>query len=511
MGLRPFPGKDAEKPVKCRVFPSISIFSRFFKNRKNIFAMNILLINPWITDFAAYDFWVKPLGLLYVGAFLRQRGHSVRLIDCTDRFQDGGLTTQETDQARHYNTGKFHREIIEKPSCLKHIPRYFNRYGIPPELFDTLVKSGPRPDVVCISCVMTYWYHGAFEAILRVRELLPGVPVVLGGIYATLCPGHAAAESGADVVITESQPSRIIDAVEYVGGKQGRGKLLQDDFGLWPEPLWDNYGTLLTAVVMTTHGCPMRCTVCASRLLFDGFERRPVSDAVLAIKKLAARGVEDIAFSDDALLIDAERYALPLFEELVVEGAPVRLHTPNGLHLREITPKLASVMRKAGVTTVRLSLETTSEERESDFSGKVTRDDFRRAADALFGAGYTADELGSYILAGLPGQTMGEVFEAIRFSIETGVPVKPALFSPVPGTVEFDRAVEAGMIRRDDDPVLQNNTLRSVDIWQDNPEGYKQFKRIVTGANDILKNEGRPFAEAEFCELFRVLEKNMVL
>ena len=31
----------------------------------------ILLINPWIHDFAAYDFWLKPLGLLYLGGLLR--------------------------------------------------------------------------------------------------------------------------------------------------------------------------------------------------------------------------------------------------------------------------------------------------------------------------------------------------------------------------------------------------------------------------------------------------------
>jgi len=30
---------------------------------------NILLINPWIYDFAAYDFWMKPLGLLTLAPF----------------------------------------------------------------------------------------------------------------------------------------------------------------------------------------------------------------------------------------------------------------------------------------------------------------------------------------------------------------------------------------------------------------------------------------------------------
>ena len=29
---------------------------------------HILLVNPWIHDFAAYDFWAKPLGLLTLAA-----------------------------------------------------------------------------------------------------------------------------------------------------------------------------------------------------------------------------------------------------------------------------------------------------------------------------------------------------------------------------------------------------------------------------------------------------------
>jgi len=41
----------------------------------------ILLVNPWIYDFAAHDFWIKPLGLLSMPAFLRKNGHAVEFID----------------------------------------------------------------------------------------------------------------------------------------------------------------------------------------------------------------------------------------------------------------------------------------------------------------------------------------------------------------------------------------------------------------------------------------------
>jgi hypothetical protein len=46
---------------------------------------NILLVNPWIYDFAAYDFWLAPLGLLSLAAFLRKNGYDIRMIDCLRR------------------------------------------------------------------------------------------------------------------------------------------------------------------------------------------------------------------------------------------------------------------------------------------------------------------------------------------------------------------------------------------------------------------------------------------
>ncbi len=45
---------------------------------------HILLINPWITDFAAYNFWIRPIGLLYIASLLRENGFQVTLIDCLD-------------------------------------------------------------------------------------------------------------------------------------------------------------------------------------------------------------------------------------------------------------------------------------------------------------------------------------------------------------------------------------------------------------------------------------------
>jgi MoaA/NifB/PqqE/SkfB family radical SAM enzyme len=111
-------------------------------------------------------------------------------------------------------------------------------------------------------------------------------------------------------------------------------------------------------------------------------------------------------------------------------------------------------MKGAGVATVRLSLETVDPVHQEITGGKVTTGAFARAVSHLRAAGYGPGELGAYILAGLPDQSLAEVEETVRFVHGLGVQAKLALFSPIPGTVEGDRALEPGA-----DPLLHNNTV----------------------------------------------------
>ena len=65
---------------------------------------------------------------------------------------------------------------------------------------------------------MTYWYTGVQETIREVRRMFPDVPVLLGGIYATLMPQHAVKYSGADVVITGESEGKVVSAVKSAVG-----------------------------------------------------------------------------------------------------------------------------------------------------------------------------------------------------------------------------------------------------------------------------------------------------
>lgn len=157
----------------------------------------ILLVNPPIFDFTAFDFWMKPFGLLKIGGFLRGKAE-VRLFDFMDRGHElySGLSLKKDSWGR----GKFFSERAEKPGVFRNFRSKFRRFGLPLEIFEKeLAESGPY-DFVLIQTGMTYWYPGIQEVIRTLRKEFSGTRIVIGGVYATLCPGHAAT-MGADLVV----------------------------------------------------------------------------------------------------------------------------------------------------------------------------------------------------------------------------------------------------------------------------------------------------------------------
>jgi hypothetical protein len=163
---------------------------------------NILLINPWIHDFAAYDFWNKPMGLLSLASLLRMNGANVFFLDCLDPYHPDMTYAKQCllPKRKMSGEGTYAKEQIPKPTVLKHVPRNYNRYGIKPEIFVKYAKSIPKPDLVMITSMMTYWYPAVFDMVTLAHQAFPGIPVILGGNYVTLIPEHAS-RSGADFIL----------------------------------------------------------------------------------------------------------------------------------------------------------------------------------------------------------------------------------------------------------------------------------------------------------------------
>jgi radical SAM superfamily enzyme YgiQ (UPF0313 family) len=434
---------------------------------------SILLVNPWIHDFAAYDLWMKPLGLLYVGSILRARGYGVSLLDCLElsSFPDAGLRKPKKKES---GQGHFYKEVIPKPGALGKIPRQYRRYGVPPGMVRKFALQLPRPDLVLVTSSMTYWYPGVMETIQLVRENLPGVPIFLGGIYATLCPDHAQRISGADRVLPgpwDEEKLRIV--AEILGDPSLEGG---KGFLSWPYPAFDLYPHLSYICVLSRSGCPFSCTYCASHRLARGFESRTPEEVIGELVHWHKNfGVKDFAFYDDALLIQPAAHILPILRGVMGKKLSCRFHAPNALHAKSIEREVADFLYRAEFKTIRLGFETSNETLQSETGGKVNNQDFRRAVENLKKAGYAGREIGVYLLAGLPGQRGDEVEDSIAFVKAAGA--RPILveYSPIPGTALFEKARRMSPFDLEKEPLFQNNSLLPC-RW----EGFtwKEFHRL---------------------------------
>jgi radical SAM superfamily enzyme YgiQ (UPF0313 family) len=421
---------------------------------------SLLLVNPWIHDFAAYDLWMKPLGLLYLGGILRSKGFAVSLLDCLDfSFLPEGLTSRlKPPKRKESGRGHFYREIIPKPYALRQIPRQYRRYGIPPDVAKKYLLGVRRTDLILVTSSLTYWYPGVFETIDFLRKTFPGVPILLGGPYTTLCPSHAQRYSGADQILPGPWNGEKMRTVATLLGEER--KIEDESFSSWPFPAFDLYPQLHYICLLTRCGCPFSCTYCASSKLARGFESRQPEKVLQEIIHWNENfGVKNFAFYDDALLLNPSSHVLPLLQGVIRRTLTCNFHAPNALHVKAIDQEVADLLFRSGFKTIRLGLETSNETLQFETGGKVDNQEFRRAVRSLKKAGYAGEEIGVYLLAGLPGQRIGEVKESVSFVRKEGA--KPILveYSPIPGTPLFEKAKEVSPFDIENEPLFQNNSI----------------------------------------------------
>jgi radical SAM superfamily enzyme YgiQ (UPF0313 family) len=466
----------------------------------------VLLINPPIYDFAAYDFFNKPLGLLYLAAFLRQAGYDIRWIDCLDRNHPALTDIPHLPVTRPNGTGKYYREIIETPACLKHVPRTYRRYGLPEKILSELLEAEYNhhpPQAVLITSMMTYWYPAVVDTIKLVRQIIPNVPVALGGVYATLMPDHAQKICQPDILFTGPSLLNVLRWLDDLTNTQRDYNAIQEDFPHWPLLAYDLYPRLNYLTLITSLGCPFHCDYCASRNLQPRLQELPPNLFLQQVHQLlpqltkcsanvapppSAENIRiNLAFMDDALLANAENHIIPILQQTQKINLPLYFHCPNGLHCRFVTPEVAKLMYANRFRMIRLSFESADSavrwQKASD--NKTSENDLIRAVENLENAGYRRADLEGYILTGLPGQTYDEIRQSADFVHHLGIQVRLCQYSPIPGTKLFELSCrEYGV--DPSEPLLHNNSILPALDKRLSYDDFQNFKDHIQSLNRSL-------------------------
>ena len=411
---------------------------------------HVLLVHPPIFDFTAFDFWLRPYGLFRVAAQIQ---HACRL------SYFNYLISERRDS---WGRGRFLGHEFPRPESLSDVPRIFRRFGRPRAEFREFLAAQSF-DAALIQTSMTYWYPGVQEVIDDIREFRPSAKIVLGGIYATLCPAHARS-LGADLVIAGAnlEPLWQLLSIEPEMGHH-----------YWPA---DQTGV---GVMKISDGCPFRCTYCSAPLMWPEFSRRPPAVCVSELCHLVSAGAKNIAFYDDALLFQADQVLIPFLQSVAEENVRATFHTPNALNARFITPELARLMVRAGFAGFFLGLESSAPSWQQATGGKVHSNEFANAVHHLKTAG--AKSIATYIIVGHPVSDSRETELSIRFAHQCGTKVLLSEFSPIPGTIDGEKCRKWADL---EEPLSHNKTafaLRRLGI-----ENINRLKQLTHSLNSQL-------------------------
>ncbi len=470
-------------------------------------APEVLLVQPPVYDFALYDLHFKPFGLMRMGKWFEDGGYRVRLVNGLDYKDSETLRLLGPVRRNPDGTGKFHRRSLSLSDPLpiraagggnpgggcegdeetegaaegfelfrrrfgKRTKRYISRYGMLPESFHGRIGK-TKPDLVLVTSQMTYWYPGVREAVDTVKELFPDVPVAVGGVYASLLPGHCARTSGADAVIRGEDIASLKVLMEEHGLPVPSGEV--PNVPLMLPGIWEDGG-----VLRLNRGCPFRCPYCASARIEPVFRRGDAEEVWSTALEMNGRyGTCNFAFYDDALLMDKGEVFLPFLEKAAQSEREFSFYLPNAVHIRYIDNETARLMSRAGCKEVRLGYET-ADETSAASTAKYRPMDVPKAVEILRRAGYTPERIILYILAGLPGQRAEEVEGTLENASRLGVSLSISEYSPVPGTSLWNKSVSMSAYPIKDEPLFQNNTIF--------PHEWDRFTRAEM---ERLKGEAR--------------------
>lgn len=375
-----------------------------------------------------------PLGLGYLGAVLKSRGHEVRILDM-EPLKIG---------------------FRELPGAIREF----------------------SPRLVGVS-FMTSQHGNAMRCFSVVRSGAPGAATVAGGIHVSALPAEVMQNADIDFAVVGEGENTLLELVESLdaGPPEWRkipGLVFRDDgetifnpprelienLDDVPMPLWEElsrarYTDIPTGLgreveffpLITGRGCPNECNFCASNIVFRRKLRmRSPENVFQEMKVLYDRfGARHFNFLDDTLTI-RKNDVMRLCEMVVDEGWDVEWRCTARVDTVDL--ELLKTMKRAGCRMVTYGVESGDPQILRNIRKKIDLEQVKKAFRLTREAGLQS--MGLFMVGNL-GETRESVQKTIEFIKELDADYAScSILTPFPGTDIYRIAKERGWLRETD-------------------------------------------------------------
>lgn len=274
------------------------------------------------------------------------------------------------------------------PLGLLKLAAYHKKRGDVIRLVSGFCDDGYEPDTIYITSLFTYAWEPVHEVIRFYSKKYKKAKIVVGGIYATLCPDHLIETFGDRIEIYKG----VIEEVEDI----------LPDYSLVPN--WK------ASIVFSSRGCIRRCPFCAVPVL------EPVFKPKKSIRHLIYPGHKKVILWDNNIL--ASPYWEDIFNELKELNLEVDFN--QGLDARLLSEKIALRLKKLKIPLFRLAYDTNG-----------VKNAVKSAIDKLKEVGIRGRRILVYCLFNTPGDTPEGFLERIKDLLDWGVVAYPMRFEPL--------------------------------------------------------------------------------
>jgi len=410
--------------------------------------MRILLIEPPFERLMGFYRDYYPIGLAYLAAVLEKAGHSVKVYDA--EHSPKAVYLSYRTRASRYDS---FLQAIKTPA-----------HPIWQEAREVIREF--QPELVGIS-MMTPKYSPALKMAEFAKEWQRSLPVVMGGPHPTIRPDEVLENPNVDFVIRGEGEEALRDlacAIERAEDNYAQIDNLSfkrretiihnplrplidclDDIPSPARHLLHNAHTYTSedmGLMMTSRGCPFKCTYCSTRSTWGRKVRfRTVENVIKEMKKVIdLYKTRQITFEDDSFTLDRKR-VLELSDRLIEERLNANWSAITRIDL--LDEELLLRMKKAGCNYIRVGVESGSDKVLKAIKKGITSEQIRTGARLL---NRHRVYWSAYFMIGLPMEDEEDIMASLRLMKE----INPSyctlsIYTPYPGTELFEDLVKDGL------------------------------------------------------------------
>jgi len=345
------------------------------------------------------------------------------------------------------------------------------------------------PALIGVSVAAETFYADALDTVRTLRRQCPEAVILVGGSDVSMQPERYLQEAdGLDgLVVGEGEP-----ALEHILGALGEGLDWHDAPGLmwrdaagashrnptrpveqlddyapgWEELDLEQYfllnrrgfpsrqsvdypGSDRAVYLVTSRGCPFRCSFCSIHATMGSrFRTHSAAFVVAQLTELALRyGVRHVHFEDDNLSLDRQRLHT-ILTGLAAADLGLTWDTPNGVRADRFDAELVALCRQTGCTYLMFGVESGSQEVLDTLVDKELQlTDVERTLALCHAEGL---DTGALFVFGLPGESKQTVLQTYRYAFELfgryGTVPFFSIYKPYPGTALYARCEERGWL-----------------------------------------------------------------